>query len=49
LKVFHTGKLLPGIHTYNVDADALDLTKGAYLVRISTDSGPAVARLLKVE
>jgi hypothetical protein len=47
LRVLHTGKLAKGRHQFTVSADGL--AKGSYLVRISTDAQPAVARLLKVE
>ncbi|MCF8258068.1 MAG: metallophosphoesterase, partial [Flavobacteriales bacterium] len=49
IHVFHSGKLNQGAHQYTVNASAMNLSKGAYLVRISSDSQPAVARMLKVE
>lgn len=46
---FHAGTISPGKKTYVVDAAALGLTQGAYLIRVMTDRSPAVARLIKVE
>lgn len=46
---FHSGTISPGKKTYVVDAAALGLRQGAYLIRVMTDRSPAVARLIKVE
>jgi len=47
LRVIQAGRLAKGKHQFTVSADGLAM--GSYLVRISTDAQPAVARLLKVE
>jgi hypothetical protein len=49
LHSFHRGSMAPGTKNYMVNASALGLARGAYLIRIMTDKGPAVARLIKVE
>lgn len=49
LHTFHAGKLTKGLHQYSVNGRALNLAKGAYLMRISTGNRPAVARLIKME
>jgi len=46
---YHSGKMNPGSKKYIVNASDLGLVKGAYLIRVMTDKGPASARLIKVE
>lgn len=49
LHTFHSGRLLKGTHQYTVNAGALNLARGTYLVRISSSSRPSVVRLIKME
>ncbi len=49
LNTLYTGTLTKGQHQYTVNARSMNLAKGAYLVRVSTDGRPAVARLIKME
>lgn len=46
---FHNGPMQPGLKTFTIDAKALGLSQGAYLLRVISDQRPAVARLIKVE
>lgn len=45
----HSGSMAPGVKRFEIDAAALQLRKGAYLIRVMSDKRPAVARLIKVE
>lgn len=47
IRVLNSGKLAKGMHQFTVRAEGL--AKGSYLVRVSSGSEPAVARMLKVE
>ncbi len=47
MRVLSSGKLAKGMHQFTVRAEGL--AKGSYLVRVSSGSEPAVARLLTVE
>ncbi len=46
---FHKGEMRPGKHKYVISANALNLNRGSYLMRIITDKRPAIARIIKVE
>lgn len=49
IHVFHNGSLSAGVKKYSVNAQELGITTGSYLIRVSSDSRPAIARLIKVE
>lgn len=47
LRVLSAGRLAKGIHQFTIRAEGL--AKGAYLVRVSSEAQPSVARLMRVE
>lgn len=49
IHLLRSGNLSPGVQTFVIKAAELGLSKGAYLVKVTTDERPTIARLIKVE